>query len=54
MDQGLKYVIGGIIGFNFAMLALTAAVGLFETDVVFALMLLVLAATAALLLDSKR
>ena len=42
------FFISGLIIFNFVLLALTAAAGLFAVDVVFALTLLMLAATAAL------
>ncbi len=41
-------VIGGSIVFNFVLLALAAASGLFDVDVVFALTLLLVAATATL------
>jgi hypothetical protein len=41
-------VVTGLIVFNFLLLALAAAGGLFDVDVVFALTLLLLAATAAL------
>jgi hypothetical protein len=43
----------GLIVFNFVLLALAAAAGLFNLDVVFALTLLLLAATAVLLSNSK-
>jgi hypothetical protein len=42
-------VVIGLIVFNFVLLALAAAAGLFDVDVVFALTLLLLAATAVLL-----
>jgi hypothetical protein len=41
-------VVTGLIVFNFVLLALAAAAGLFSIDVVFALALLLHAATAAL------
>ena len=41
-------VVTGLIIFNFVLLALAAATGFFDVDVVFALTLLMLAATAAL------
>jgi hypothetical protein len=41
-------VIGGLIVFNFVLLALAAASGLFDVDVVFALTLLLVAAIATL------
>ena len=41
-------VIGGSIVFNFVLLALAAASGLFDVDVVFALTLLLVAAIATL------
>ena len=41
-------VIGGLIVFNFVLLALAAASDLFDVDVVFALTLLLVAATATL------
>jgi hypothetical protein len=41
-------VIGGLIAFNFVLLALAAASGLFDVDVVFALTLLLVAAIATL------
>jgi hypothetical protein len=41
-------VVTGLIIFNFVLLALAAAAGFFDVDVVFALTFLMLAATAAL------
>ena len=41
-------VIGGLIVFNLVLFALAAASGLFDVDVVFALTLLLVAATATL------
>jgi hypothetical protein len=42
-------VVTGLIVFNFLLLALAAAAGLFDADIVFVLALLLLAATAALM-----
>ena len=41
-------VVTGSIVFNFVLLALVAAAGLFDADIIFLLTLLLLAATAAL------
>jgi hypothetical protein len=41
-------VVTGLLVFNFLLLALAAAGGLFDADIVFVLALLLLAATAAL------
>lgn len=42
-------VVTGLIIFNFVLLALAAAAGLFDVDIVFALTLLLFVAIAALL-----
>ena len=44
-----NFVVTALTVFNFVLLALAAAAGLFDTDVVFALTLLLLTATATLL-----
>ena len=46
-------VIGGLIVFNFVLLALAAAAGLFSIDVVFALTLLLLATVALVSIDRQ-
>jgi hypothetical protein len=53
MDQQFDYVIVGLIALNFVLLAVAAAADIFSVDVAFALMLLQLAATAALLSNGK-
>jgi len=53
MDQQFDYVIVGLIALNFVLLAVAAAADIFSVDAVFGLMLLQLAATAALLSNSK-
>jgi len=53
MDQQFTYVIVGLIALNFGLLGVAAAAEIFSVDAVFGLMLLQLAATAALLSNSK-
>ena len=53
MDPHPNSVILGLIALNFVLLALAALGGLFEVDTVFALLLLLLTASAALLSEIK-
>jgi hypothetical protein len=53
-DSHSDLVIVGLIAFNFVLLAIAAAGGLFQTDTVFVLILLLLTASAAILPDVKR
>jgi hypothetical protein len=53
MDPHSNSVILGLIALNFVLLALAALGGLFEVDIVFVLLLLLLTASAALLSDIR-